>query len=934
MYRTILLVPSLLFALFSLAQKGTVAGTINAPEAGKVQPMPFVNVLLKGTTTGATTDLDGRYSFDAEPGTYILLVSFVGYEPVEKEVVVTSGTRTMVDVQLLAAGVDIKEFEVISIKDREQEGILLMERKEASSLVQNLGAQELKKKGASDVAEGVQKIVGLSTVGGRYVVVRGLGDRYNAAYLNGLPLPSPDPDMKVAPLDIFPTDIVSNIQVTKSFSPELYGDFSGGAVDIQTKKASGENILRVSLGGGMNSQSTFRSMNSYRGGANDFWGREDGTRTLPSVLTRQPGSFVGERSPLATNLNPTSATAMPDLQFGIYGGTRIKLLEKVSLDLVGTANYRNENRYRDGLVRIINSSNTPLVDYTMKSWQFNTQSSALGTAVLNLGDHHSIGYTALWVNMSSDEHRVNEGDHFDYNDRILARRFTYRQNGLFTQQVFGRHGFGTKDRLLLEWSGSRSTTTSAEPDRRQLVYLIDRTDGTTRFNAIDRLENHRWSSALEEQETAARVGVSYRLVQREGTDGPEAALTLRTGAQIKRKDRSFGYDIVTYDLQNVNGANPAGVDVNTPDSYLNNESFQQGDFSITNVTGPESDHWISQDINAAHVSAEVDVLPNKLKVLGGLRVEDGEQRIIYRKQSDSFYQAKRIAQLNSTELLPFGSIRYDVSKNDVLRASASRTISRPGFREMGPFEYTEFFAGTKNIGNPDLQNGTNLNADLRYERFGTGGELLAFGAFGKLLDNTIEKVALATASGQLQSFRNTGSAVVAGVEMEFIRNLGKLMGRDSTVWNDLNVGLNMSLIHSELTIDNSPSTTDAADIVLTNERRALQGASPYLVNLDITYARNIGTDRKATATLAYNVFGPRVFAAGANGLGDQFELPVNTLNLILRADLSSRWQVNLNLRNLLDAEFRIEQETPAGKSLINTYRIGRSISAGVSYRIF
>jgi hypothetical protein len=145
------------------------------PEAGKVQPMPFVNVLLKGTTTGATTDLDGRYSFDAEPGTYILLVSFVGYEPVEKEVVVTSGTRTMVDVQLLAAGVDIKEFEVISIKDREQEGILLMERKEASSLVQNLGAQELKKKGAERRGRrGAEDSWGLSTVGGRYVVVRGL----------------------------------------------------------------------------------------------------------------------------------------------------------------------------------------------------------------------------------------------------------------------------------------------------------------------------------------------------------------------------------------------------------------------------------------------------------------------------------------------------------------------------------------------------------------------------------------------------------------------------------------------------------------------------------------------------------------------------------------------------------------------------------------
>jgi len=935
MYRSILLFVSLVVFGGLFAQKGTVTGTVTADEAGRIQPMPFVNVALKGTGVSANTDLDGKFTMAAEPGSYILVVSFVGYEPSERAVAITSGERTIADVELKGQGIEMKEFEVVKVADREREGVLLMERKEATGLVQNIGAQEMKKKGASDVAEGVQKLVGLSTVGGRYVVVRGLTDRYNSAYLNGLPLPSPDPDMKVAPLDIFPTDVVESISVTKAFTPDLYGDFSGGAVDITTKRATGENILKVSLGGGMNTQSTFRDHRSYNGGSTDFWGRDDGTRTVPSRALSQGVNLNGENLPFAVNFNPTSKTASPDLNFGLYGGTSINLGRNWKLNLVGTANYRNEYRYRNGQVRIINTSNTPLVDYTMESWQFNTQSSALGSASLDMGDHHRIGFTRLWVNMSTDEYRINYGEHFDYQDNVYARRYTYRQNTVVTDQVAGRHGFGFKDRLLIEWSGAMSTADAVEPDRRQLVYLYQPGDAenTYRFNAIDRLENHRWYSALEEEEATARAGVSYRLLQRETPDGISPILILRTGVQIKRKERVFGYDIFAYSLQNINADNPEGVELNNPDQYLNNTAYQSQELTIAKLTGPESDHTIKQDINATYVAAEYDVIPQKLKVMAGARMEQGEQRIVYRKQSDSFYQAARVAGITSTDLLPYASLKYDISKKDIVRVSASKTISRPGFREMGPFEYTEFFAGTKNVGNPDLKNGENYNADVRYERYFAPGELVAIGAFGKVLDNTIEKVALATASGQLQSFRNTGRAQVAGVEFEMVKNIGTLLGADSTVWNDFSVGMNAALLYSELTIQQQAGNANSADVVLTNEKRPMQGASPYLVNFDLSYARAIGENVKGTVTMAYNVFGKRVFAAGANGLGDQYELPVNTLNLVFRADIGKKWQANITCRNIIDAHFRVSQETPAGTSLVNDYRIGSTFGAGLSYRI-
>ncbi len=923
-------------SFFSIAQKGTVSGTISTVEAGKVQPLPFVNVALKGTSIGGTTDLNGRFSFAAEPGAHTVIVSFVGFAPAEKAISVGPGLQTMVDLVLSSQGIDLGEVEVVQTRDREREGILLMERKGSTDLVQNIGAQELKKKGVSDVAEGVQKMVGISTVGNKYVVVRGLGDRYNAAYLNGLPLPSPDPDTKVAPLDIFPTSVVSSINVTKGFTPELYGDFAGGAVDIRTKRATGERSLQVSLGSGMNAQSTFRTANTYSGGKHDRWGMDDGTRSIPAGVLGQGATINGERLSFAPNFDPVLRKAAPDLSFGLFGNSAFNIGSNAKLNILATANHRKESRYRKGTVKVINTENIALIDQNEESWSFNTQSSALASASLDLGRSHTIGITSIWVNMSSDEVRHNYGQHFDYQDNVFARRYTFRQNTLWINQLSGEHRAGRSDRMKVDWAASTSTADASEPDRRQLVYLYPpgSANENFQFNAIDRLENHRWYSALQEQENSARAGITYRVIQKEAADGMQSILLVRAGAQLKRKERTFGYDIFSYDLSGVNAANPGSVNVDRPDSYLDNSAYQNGLFSIRNVTGPEAQHRIEQDINAAYISTELDVLPGKLKLMGGVRLEDGHQSIVYRKQSDSYLSPHRVARINSLELLPFAAVKADLNASSVLRANASRTLSRPGFREMAPFEYTEYFAGVKNVGNPDLQNGVIHNADLRFEKFPKVGGLLAVGVFGKVLDKPIEKVALATASGQLQSFRNTGTAKVVGIELELVRNLGSLLRKDSTFWNDLDLGFNTTFLHSELKIAAPLANDEGATTVLTNSTRPLQGASPYLLNADLSYGRRLSSKVKGTITLAYNIFGRRVFAAGANGLGDQYELPVGMLNLIAQANIADRWQVGISLQNVLDAPMRIEQESLKGTTLINEIQTGSSISFSLGYTIF
>ena len=528
--KVLLIAIGILVAGVSMAQTGTVEGKLTEVVNGVQQPVPFANVLLAGTTSGATSDMDGNFSFPAKPGTYSLVVSFIGYSTdTVPGIVVREDQVTRADHQMSTGAVSITEFEVIQKVDREKESVLLMDRKESTGLVQNMGAAELKKKGANDVADGVKKVVGLSLVGDRYLMVRGMGDRYNAAYLNGLPLPSPDPDAKVAPLDIFSTNVVSNISVNKAFSPELYGDFAGGAVDIRTKTATDEDIFQVSLGGGMNTQSTFKDFNTYNGGGKDFWGYDDGTRELPLGYAGLNPPINDETVPFPKNFNPVNSSAKPDLNFGFFGGSGISFSEKIRLNFVVSGSYRNEYRYRNGKNRIINTSNIALVDYDFESYQFNTQSSLLGTVGLELGKRNEVSFTSMLANISTDEFRVNRGFHFDYQYDVYARRYTFRQNKVQVNQLHGKHTFGIADRLTVNWDASMSTANSNEPDRRQLVYLYEpgASNDDFLFNGQDRIENQRWYSALKEDETSAHAGLSYRIAQREIDDEMVSLVTVQ-----------------------------------------------------------------------------------------------------------------------------------------------------------------------------------------------------------------------------------------------------------------------------------------------------------------------------------------------------------------------------------------------------------------------
>jgi hypothetical protein len=914
------------FVLFMLIStvysQSKITGIITENIDGANEPVPFVNLLVKETNKGGSTDFDGNYTISLAPGNYTLEVSFVGYKTQIIAVNVLANENKEVNISLIGNSELIDEFVVVGKANRESKSMDILTTKQAVGLENNLGAQKIAEVGASNASDATKKIVGLSVVGSGYVFVRGMGDRYNSAYLNGLPVASPDPDKKVIPLNIFPASVIQSLSVKKSFTANLEGDFSGGAIDIKTKDYPEEPTLKVSLGTGFNSQTTFKDVLTYKGGKTDYLGFDDGTRAIPDAIKEKESylSTEGDKSLFASNLNSARVKAKPNSSFSLYTGNLFTLKNDSRIGYLVSINHGNSSAYEYGKYKLINKQVETKIDYDIEKYTVSTNSSVLTNVGYEINKNHKINYNFLFVNLSSNETRETFGTHFDYGSKVYSRRYTYRQNSLMVNQLSGNHNL-LNDKLKFNWASSFNNAASKEPDRRQMVYLYDDKENTTSYviNARDRIDNHRFFSELQEQQFNAKAEAKY-VFKYSGENIEDAEkLSATFGAFIKRKNRNFDYSQYVYDLGGVNNNNPNGVDVYNPDTYINASTHETGDYVISEALNPASAYEANQSVTAYYTSVNY-LVTSKLGLIGGLRFEDGLQTILYRDQTQPGFMRKNI--VSSYDFLPSLIAKYQLNEKNIVRGSFSKTISRPGFKEVAPFEYIELFAGAKTIGNPTLINGENYNYDLRYEFYPKYGEFFAIGVFYKNLINPIEKTMEVTASGQLQSFKNADEATLNGIEVEMTKSLD-FMTKDTSIFTNLFLGVNVAYLNSQVNFKDG-------NFAQTNSKRALQGASPYIVNVDLTYAKRLNEKVKTTYTLSYNVFGKRIFNVGTFGLGDIYEMPVNTLNFIANAEIG-KFNIGVKVKNILNPLISYEQVTDNAPVIVNSSKVGRFASITIGY---
>lgn len=905
--KTKLFILFLFVSLCSVAQTGTVSGVILDKEYEN-EPLPFATVLLKGTKQGTTTDDKGKYSLTVKPGNYTLVVSYLGYETKEIPFTIKAGEKKVINHTLEASGVQLQDIVVEYTVKKESEQALLQEQQKAVEIKQSIGAIEMAKKGVSDVAAAVVKTAGVTKQEGTSnIFVRGLGDRYNSTSLNGLPIPSNNPEKKNIALDLFNVDIVEYISIDKVYNSKMYGDFAGGNVDIHSKDFSGEAFLKLDAGVNLNSNAIAQNNFLLQDGPNTFGFSKS---ALPNSLSE----FGFENS-----LNPVSKTPF-GFNFGLNGGKKFNFGENSSLSLFSTVSFGNEFAYREGIDRNVNNIGTPTKDFRSESFGYKTNTTGMLNAVYKFNNNNKLKYNFIFINSSEQSNENYNGTIIDIadNDNGLLNRKTYEVNSVFINQLLGEHKFS--ERTNLNWGVSYNSITSDMPDRIQNTFRFE--NGGFVFGQNQITDNHRYFQSLVENEAAVNVSVDVKFKKKED-DSFKGKMTFGYSARYKVRDfeaTQFNFRI----LQNQT------VDPNNLDTFFNQANLSNGFFEIATFRGNQfvpnalrpQVYSGTQIINAGFGNVEYQ-FNDKFTAVVGLRTEQIFQEVEWNTQIDP---SDRKDGFDRVEFLPSAILRYGINEKQNIRFGASKTYTLPQIKERALFVYED--VTQIKVGNPDLYPSEDYNVDLKWELFPAKEELISVTTFGKYILNPINEVTISSATNDI-SFVNTGDfGYVAGIELEARK---QLMNPENEK-NRLSAGLNVSYMYTNQELNSAKVRRETRyNVEFTDEETSFSGASDLLLNADLSFTRNYGNESNFIATLAYSQFSDRIYAIGTNTRGNLVDKSFGTLDLILRSKVGQKLNFSFAAKNLLNPDIERTQENSAGDTTIRSFKRGVNLSLGFSY---
>ncbi|WP_435412903.1 TonB-dependent receptor domain-containing protein [Psychroserpens mesophilus] len=937
--RTFVLLTILFFTSLGYTQNtGSIAGKLIDKEYNN-EPLAFGNVLIKGTTTGTTSDIDGLYSFDnLSPGTYILVFSFVGYETQEITVEVVANKVTEVNVPMGASAASLDEVIITTTTRKESEAALLLDQKKAVEIKQSIGAQELSRKGVGDAGEAVSKISGISKQrGSSNVYVRGLGDRYQNTTMNNLSLPSTDVNKKNIDLDLFSTDVIENISVSKAYTPSFYGDFAAGNVNINSKEYTGKGFFNLSLGSGVNSNAIGEDFvrsegTSYFG----FYNRYD----------NNPFAIV-----LSHGVDPEASESQINFNGAVEGGYSFDFDEDTRLSFFATASFSNGSEYREGVAR--DFTNVLKVDYpNVSEYEYSTTTTALLNTTFKIDNYNKINFNSLFINSSGDEvgYYGTQGQGFnrdgiasvDPNDiGFYTMNVQFNQDRVHVNQILGNHK-SVDETFELNWGFGYNKVFSNEPDRKRISlenyqFALD-TDPNTNpvFYTNIPFDNQRFFQSIEDDEYNAFLNLEYNVSEN---------VKLNFGYNGRTKERGFnsiryGYDIVDrnatpiLDVNNLNTIFNVN-NINIPDGSglydvivlnpINN------DIGNTNRPGlPENTYKGKLNIHAGYINAELSV-GDKWLFVPGIRLESFQQDITYDviniRQDDPGFRS-----VYENLILPSLNIKYALTEDSNLRFAFSKTASLPEFKEVAPFVYED--VTVRYGGNPDLLGGVDgngptyseiYNFDLKYEWFMSSGEIVSLGAFAKQINDPVNRVVAADATGTQRYFRTGESADVFGLELELRKNLTINENEDPV----LAFGFNGSYTFTEQDLKDISGTFGTAFNRSTEE---LEGASKWVFNTDLSYSPTI-KNFKPTATLVASYFSDRIYSLGSGSLGNIVEKSVPTLDFVFKSPITENLDLSISARNLLDPDVSLVREgTGSGDITISEYNMGVNLGMSLKYK--
>lgn len=885
------------------AQSGGVAGRVYDEHTG--EELVGANVLVMNTTLGTKTDVDGKYSIkNVAAGRYDLRFSFVGYvSKVVTGVQVKSGETVTIDVSLQPTTVQTDEVIVTAERVVATESALLAERKKAAAIGDGLSAEQIKRSPDATSGDALKRVVGISVVDNKFVYVRGTSERYNVTQLNGVRAASTEPDKKAFAFDLLPANLLEHTIVTKTFTPDLPGDFAGGLVQLNTMDFPVNNTFTASFGSAYNTFTTGRAIETYDGGPTDWLGYDTQHRVLPANFPAEFSSLSQEeKNALARSLpnlwakKTRSAPVNPNFLLS-YGGSA-EIFEN-QLGYIAAFSYRNG--YSRTQVRRADYDEAGLrYDYSGQVSSYNVLWGGMINLSYKLGTDHKLSVRSLFNQAGEDEVVSLAGfNNLTQNDDLLTG-FRYVARNTFSTLVSGDHVLTGLGGLAVNWVASYSRATRSEPDLRRMIYSRSRELAGARFEAQIPFNDSSPESASrfygELKDYSRSLALNFTL--------PVFGAKVKSGAEVMnvRRDfaaRQFVYTLPVYNPQLTGSA----LDTLFIPSHVGGANGLQ----FAEYGDRRNRYDAQQELYATYVMLDVpfDLAGTNWRVVGGARLENSEQRL----NSGNLQNEEVRVAYKQIDVLPSLNLTWVTTETMNLRFAFSRTVNRPEFREFAPFAFYDFSTQLTVYGNPNLKRALVRNYDVRWEWFPNPGELLSVSYFRKEIDDAIEQIVVATvALAGERTYANAPSATNYGIELEMRKSLGFLGG----VFEDVSVLLNYSRIFSS--------------VRLTDRTRTLQGQSPYVINAGLFVTLpGVGT----SLSMMYNRFGERISEVATVFTQDVKEQPRDVVDVTLTQKVFETLELKLTGRDILEQEQRFTQ----GDEVVRVNKRGASYALGISVKL-
>jgi len=929
------------------ATKGHIVGTIVDGDNG--EPLIGANVFLEGTLMGSACDLKGNYEIRNVPvGTYTLVVSMIGYTKTTiTNVVVKADEITKINTSVKPEAIMTEEVVVEAKALKNTEAILLKDRQRAKAVSDAISSEAITRAGSGNAAEAMKQVTGASVVEGKYVYVRGLGDRYTSTQLNGAEIPSTNPYKRAGSIDLIPTNLVDNIVTLKSFTPDKPGNFSGGTVDIKTKDFPEQFNMSFSTGTSYNSQANLKDGGALTASGSDLdWlGMDDGAREIPSILADKdveiPSVGAARKSREAAyrleqltkafnpQMRPTNSTFPLNQSYSFSIGNQLNVLNR-PLGFIASLSYsRSYSSYDNGSLKrwgLGSATATSLVnDFSLNDSKSSSEVlwGGLLKATYKLAPSHLISLNGLYNRNGENTAHYLQGSYpydLDEKDVFQTSVIHFSERKLASVQLSGEHQFANLLGTRVSWKTSYVDTKQDEPDNRYFTsyYRYD-WSGKLVHGIKQNVPPSRYFRYMDENRMEGALDVTVPFKQWSGSHG-----SVKIGGLFAQKERGYTERLFFYSQSpkyNYNGdpmALFADDNVGVIDStvYNGNTYYDFGLYLLESIT-PASTYDADETISAVYAMLDLPLM-KKFRFIGGARFETTDLNLV----TDD--PTKDEGKLKTDDVLPSVNLIYSITENMNLRAAYGRTLARPSFREVAPFATFDFMGGDTYIGNPHLKRTLIDNVDLRWEWFSRPGEIYAVSAFWKNFENPIERVII-NVNHEIM-WKNVDEARVLGLEFEVRKNLDII----SPYLNQFNVGGNLSLVDSRVDISPEEMAMIRATRPEADDTRPLEGQSPFIVNLNLTYDN---FERGIVTSLYYNLFGERLSEVSLGGTPDVYEQPAGMLNLTFSWKFMQHLTLNFAGKNLLDSKLKKIHDFKGTNYIYSEYHLGRSFSLGLKYSL-